>query len=395
MKIVFRYLTSALLKPLIFCVLSFFLLWIIHDLFDILGDLMQRKPELSLMIRYYLVQIPKISQQVLPVSYFFAVLYVLTNFSASRELIALQAAGISLTRISVPFYVLGAIIAITQYFLYIDLAPNARKSSDAIRDVIEGRPPSEDTFSTVVYHNPETFTTWYLESVDLKNKSFSQGEILISDPGGRDRIKYFAAAGTFKNGLWNLARVRKVEFIPGEAASPAIDIDYMDAPFLKETPAELVAAMRTPQELPWPELHQFINTRNPHAAIRMAPFRTEYYFRILYPLISTVLCAFAFSLGITIARQARRAALFWCLLVLFGMLIFMKLSVAFGNGNILPPMVAAGSGIFLFGLVGLYLFAWKVGWLWDLADLTKMRSVHRKSKKIDLNKVMGEPPPLP
>lgn len=389
MKIVFRYLISSLLKPLIFCIISFFCLWIVHDLFDILGDIMERKPELSLMVRYYLVQMPKISQQVLPVSFFFSVVYVLSNFSASRELIALQAAGISLSRISVPFFIIGLVMAGIQYFLYVDLAPNARKSSDAIRDVIEGRPPQEDQFSTVVYFNPETDTTWFLGSVDLKDQSFSQGEILISDPSGRDRIKYFAAAGTYKNGIWNLARVRKVEFVPGEAASPATDIDYLDAPFLKETPADLVAAMRTPQELPWLELHQFINSRNPHAAIRMAPFRTEYYFRLLYPLISTVLCAFAFSLAITHARQARAAALFWCILVLFSMMIWMKLSVAFGNGLILPSWFAAGNGLFFFGVGALYFFAWKVGWLWDLADLLKWRSTRRKSNKLDLNEVMG------
>ncbi len=395
MKIVFRYLATSLLKPLIFCIFTFFFLWIVHDLFDILGDLMERKPELSLMIRYYLVQVPKISLQVLPVSFFFAVVYVLANFSASRELIALQSAGISLSRISIPFYLVGLVLAGIQYFIYIDLAPNARKSSDAIRDIIEGRPPQEDQYTTVVYFNPETHTTWYLGSVDLKKQSFSQGEILISDPSGRDRIKYFAAAGTYKNDIWNLARVRKVEFIPGEAASPAVDINYLDAPFLKEAPAELVAAMRTPQELPWLELHQFVNSRNPHAAIRMAPFRTEYYFRFLYPLVAVILCAFAFSLAITHARQARAASLFWCLLVLFSIMIWMKLSVAFGNGNILPSWFAASSGIILFGLGGLYFFSWKAGWLWDLSDLVKWRSARRKSNKIDLNEAMGDPPPLP
>jgi LPS export ABC transporter permease LptG len=389
MKIVFRYLTSSLLKPLIFCLFSFFFLWIIHDLFDILGDLMKREPEFSLIVQFYLVQIPKISQQVLPVSFFFATLYVLTNFSASRELVAMQAAGISLSRISVPFFVVGAVIALIQYFLYIDLAPNARKSSDAIRDIIEGRDSSEDQYASVVYHNPESNTTWFLERVDLKNNSFSQGEILISDATGRDQVKYFAAAGTYNNGIWNLARVRRVDFIPGEAASPAIDIDYLDAPFLKESPAELVAAMRTPQELPWLELHQFVNSRNPHAAVRMAPFRTEYYFRMMQPLVSTILCAFAFALGISHARQARRAALFWCLLTLFGVIIVMKLAVAFGNGNLIPSWFAASFGIILFGLVGLYLFAWKVGWLWDLADLTKIRSAYRKPKSIDLNEAMG------
>lgn len=389
MTIVYRYISIALVKPLIFCIFSFFFLWIIHDLFDTLGDLMKKDPEWSVVARYYLVQIPKVSQQVLPVSFFFSMLYVLANYSQSRELVALQAAGVSLARISVPFLIVAVIMAGIQALLYIDLAPNAKKSADALRSKIEGKPDQSDSYRTIIYDNPESNTTWFIAEIDLEAESFSQAEILITDSMGRDKAKYFAAAGNYRNGEWNLARVRKVEFLPGQPSPPATDVDTMDAPFLKESPQQLVAAMREPGELPWAQLQQFVTTRNPHTEIRMAPFRTEYFYRQAYPFISVVLCLYAFALGITNARQGRAASLFSCLVVLFGLLIWINFSVALGNGNRIPPWIASWSGIFFFGALGLYLYASKVGWIWNLLDLIKTRGPVRREPEVDLNEALS------
>ncbi|NBR64114.1 MAG: hypothetical protein EBT77_07420 [Verrucomicrobia bacterium] len=52
--------------------------------------------------------------------------------------------------------------------------------------------------------------------------------------------------------------------------------------------------------------------------------------------------------------------------MLFSFLVFTRLSVALGQGNRIPPFLAGTLPIFAFGLAGLYFFAEKVGWLWEL-----------------------------
>ena len=60
------------------------------------------------------------------------------------------------------------------------------------------------------------------------------------------------------------------------------------------------------------------------------------------------------------------ATIFSSVFVLFGFLVFTRLSIAIGQGNRIPSFLAGTSSIILFGLGGLYLFADKVGWLWEL-----------------------------
>ncbi|NJL18779.1 MAG: LptF/LptG family permease [Bdellovibrionaceae bacterium] len=71
----------------------------------------------------------------------------------------------------------------------------------------------------------------------------------------------------------------------------------------------------------------------------MAPYYVEYYSRMTYPLISPVLCLFAFALAISFERQARTESLMACLLVLFSILICLVVSEALGNGKRYPHHV--------------------------------------------------------
>ncbi|MEO0453250.1 MAG: LptF/LptG family permease [Verrucomicrobiota bacterium] len=389
MKIVYRYMGLALLKPFLFCCFAFCALMVIVDLFNVLGDFTKNQPEWHTIVLYYLVQIPQMGNLIIPISYFISLLYLLTTLSQTRELIALQAAGISLTRVSVPFFIIGAISSVALFFFFLDLAPSASQSAEAYRARIEGKSFQSEIYPMVIYDNPDTHTTWFLQELDLEKKKFTQGEILITDSMGNDQEKLFAAAGNYIDGKWNLARVRKVRFLPGRPSPPAEDIDYMDAPFLSEEPHQLVAAMRTPSEMPWVDLYQFITTKNPHTEIRMAPFRTEHFYRMAYPFLPILLCLFAFGLGITNERQGRAGALFNCLIILASMLTWIYFTKALGDGNRIPAWLASWNAMILFGALGIYLYASKVGWIWNLLDLLKARSVKAPKKSVDLNEMMG------
>jgi hypothetical protein len=68
----------------------------------------------------------------------------------------------------------------------------------------------------------------------------------------------------------------------------------------------------------------------------------------------------------TDARRNVAATIFSSVFVLFGFLVCTRLFVALGQGNRIPSFIAGTGSILLFGIGGLYLFAEKVGWLWEL-----------------------------
>jgi len=366
MKIVDRYLLSSLVKPFFFCCISFFFLWIIYDLFDNLGDFIENEAPVGLVVRFYAVQLPQVAQLVLPVSYFFALLYTLTNLSYYRELQGLQAGGLSLARITWTLFTLGCGVAIVQLLLFVDASPRATERRQDTLNEIRRQPPSSEQFRQVIYRNPVSGITWFAAEVDVAKRRAFHVEILIPDTRtGEDSRKIFAAQAQYNNARWELIRCRIVSF--QEDGPPRTqDLDSIDADFLTTSPHQMIAALRLPEQIPWGELHRFV-FRNPHPSdVRMAPFLTQYYYRFAYPFLAPILFLFSIPLAISHDRQNRAAPLFKCLVVLFAFLIWIHFSVALGNGFRVPASLAALNPVFVFGLIGFTLFSEKVGWIWLL-----------------------------
>ncbi|MEM1158735.1 MAG: LptF/LptG family permease [Verrucomicrobiota bacterium] len=366
MKIVDRYILFALIKPFLFCIISFFFLWIIYDLFDHLTDFVENKAPFRLILKFYLVQMPELAQIILPISYFFALLYVLSNMSHYRELVGMQSGGISLQRISITLFLISLLVAAFQYYLFFDLTPRAtQRVSDTLNE-IQGKPSNAHTFQQVIYKSPRSGIVWYAQTVDVAQRRAVQVEILIPHTETRrDSRKIFAAQAQYRTGIWELIRCRVVSF-DEDGKTETQDIDSIQADFLTVSPHQMIAALRLPAHMTWSELRQFI-FGNPHpSSIRMAPFLTQYYYRMAYPLLSPILFLFSIALAVTLERQNRAAPLFKCLLVLFLLLIWLNFSLALGNGYRIPAWLAAFNPIAVFGIAGLYLFAEKVGWIWIL-----------------------------
>jgi lipopolysaccharide export system permease protein len=379
MKILDRYLIISLLLPFAFCLGAFFCLWIVFDLFDIIGDLVTAKASLWFIVQFYGVQIPRIAQIILPPSFFFSCVYLLAYMSSRRELVATMAAGISLYRIAAPFLIVSILVSCIQYAFYFNLTPGSKSRVDGLKSILAQRPEAQDIYQKVLYKNPANGAMWFISEINLTEGSFKQAEILNVDEIGRDREKLFIARGTFKGKYWDLFNVRKVTFNADGSGRPAQDIDQLDALSLNETPEQLVATLRPAEELSWMELHQFINAKYRPSPNRMAPYQMEYFYRMTYPLISPILCLFAFAFGISFERHAKTSSLASCLLLLFGLLIFLNISVALGNGKRLDPALAAWSTILLFGSIGSWLFALKVGWVWELSSILKSQYAPRKN----------------
>jgi lipopolysaccharide export system permease protein len=367
MKLMDRSLLAALLKPFLFCLVAFYFLFIIVDLFGTLDEVIRNKANLLLVLKYYLVPAPFIFQLVVPAAFFLSVLYVLVEWSGSRELVALQVGGVSLGRISIPFFLLSLGVMGVQYGLFYGLSPKANEKRQTIEDQIDGRGGRAQIFQRVVYKNPTTGALWFIQEIDITARTLKQAEVLLSDELGRDRLKIFAARGTFKpEGYWDFGGVRRVDFGRDGVAKPPQDLAQLDVDFLNESPEQLVAVLRPAGGMSWPELSAFIHAPYQPAPSRMAPYWTEHQYRLAYPWLNPVLCLFAFALGITHDRQSKAASVFNCMLLLAFLLAWMQLSLALGNGKRLSPWVAAWNPIVLFGLAGLALFAEKTGWLWNL-----------------------------
>ncbi|MEM6822544.1 MAG: LptF/LptG family permease [Verrucomicrobiota bacterium] len=372
MKIVDRYILSALIKPFLFCLIAFFFLWIIVDLFNNLSDFVENKAPLMLVLKFYAVQLADAAQTILPVAFFFSLLFVLGNMSHYRELVGFQSGGLSLVRMMVGIFIIALLVSFTQYLLFYDLTPTAKSRMDNTMKEIQGRPSKENIYSEVIYKNPSTGIVWFAQEVNVAQRRCVQVELLVPDSITKvDERKIFAAQAVYNNAQWELIRCRVVSFSENEGPPKIQDLDSIKADFLTVTPYQMVAALRPPKEMRWGELHDFIYA-NPHPSeVLMAEYKTEHFYRMAYPLVSPILFLFAIAFAVTLDHQSRAAPLFKCLITLFLLFLWIALSKSFGKGYRIPAWIAAFNGIAIFGLIGLYLFGDKVGWVWMLKHRMK------------------------
>ena len=107
MRLLDRYLLRELIVPLGFCLWGFLLLWISSDLFAKLGEFRMKGMAPGDIAEYYLVVLPEFLVLVLPIALLLAMLYALTNHARHQEITAIRAAGVSLWRLSLPYFGVG------------------------------------------------------------------------------------------------------------------------------------------------------------------------------------------------------------------------------------------------------------------------------------------------
>ena len=109
MKIFFRYLFLRLFQPFCYCLAGFTVLWVMADLYGTMEDFLDHKVRFSLVLYFYLLQIPHMLVQILPAAVLFSTLFTLLSLNRRSEFVALQAGGLAPILLFSPFLVFGVI----------------------------------------------------------------------------------------------------------------------------------------------------------------------------------------------------------------------------------------------------------------------------------------------
>jgi lipopolysaccharide export LptBFGC system permease protein LptF len=116
------------------------------------------------------------------------------------------------------------------------------------------------------------------------------------------------------------------------------------------------------------ELSQYIATST-SSQENLAKFRTEWWYRVLYPFSLLVLMLFALLQGARTDRRNALGGIMLSILVLIGFIFTTQFFIAFGAHDRLPPFVAVVASEVIFGAVGLHMLARSNGWWWQLLEV--------------------------
>ena len=143
-----------------YCLDAFALLLIVVDLFGTLDDFIAHKAAVGQVLRYYLIVLPEVIVQTVPMALLLGLLFCLANLGKHNEIVALRAGGVSLTRIAVPLLAVSLLAGAIVFVVNVWFVPGARGHSRSLMRAIRGR-GTENVIENLFYTNHKAHRDWY------------------------------------------------------------------------------------------------------------------------------------------------------------------------------------------------------------------------------------------
>ena len=365
-----RYTVSSFLTPFSFCLAGFIAIWLIFDLVDNGPDFGANNVGFGTLIRFYFIQLPQVILFVLPVTLLLSLLYSLSRMSKANELISMLGAGRSMMRVLRPLFLFGLYASLICLVFNYQWAPRSEGYKQAMLDAInsgefkaqqkdrdKGRKSSADKWSKLgwLYVNETDNRTWFVGRVpyDLIYNNLNSIVIWQFDEERNLLISHRATSARwfFGNGIWKLNNGKTYTY--GEDGVPIIQSwSALEIPGWRETPWKVVSNSLNPEFLGIPGLTTYLRTNADYDDRRLAPFRTNWWYRWAEPLSCIVMVLVSAPLGIVYSRRGVLGGVA-ASIVIFASMYFMRGTfIALGQSGLLPPFVAAWGTNLLFAIIG-------------------------------------------
>ena len=353
-----RYLVREMVGPFllsVFGLVLFIMLSLIINLSELLVD---RGVSPLTLARLLVLKLPSLVVLALPVSGLFAMFLGLGRLTHDREIIALEAAGISLRRALAPLLVVALAVAVVDFALYNWGVPSSESAFQrAYLGVIyrQGAPRLQsDTF----FKGPEG-EVLYARRYNREDGSLS--EVLVYDHVGKlfrlqDAAVTIISAerGTWQGDAWELENGRVYGVDREGHLVHTATFEALTIP-VQATAAQFFVESRQPTEMGIAELQERIRTLTSRG-LSADGLVLECHRKIAIPMATLVFVLLGGAMSLIFAWRSRAAGIVLSFLLIGayqGVFLWMG---TLGERGILPPALAAWLPNLSFALVGAALF---------------------------------------
>lgn len=375
MRLLDRYLFRELLWPLAYCVVGFLLCFTVFDIFKDIDDFQRNKLVAQDLIDYYANRLPEliVGSYVMPMALLLALLYALTNHARHNELTAIRAAGISLWRISVPYYVVGIAFSIIVLVLNESVVPGAADAADQVllRHVgTQGKGTDKVIKRNVNFINDTDRRTWLIGEYNLQTRRMTRPQIDWREPDGTRRV-IFAEQGRWIRRHWVLTNVQQFVFAPHSDGLPTEKwiTNRLELPRIIETPRLIESEIKisgldslkslrkthlsSAAILDYLKLHPKLDSKKEDALLTML------HSRLAAPWTCLVVVLIAVPFGALPGRRNAFVGVASSISICFVYFVAKDLTLALGSGGWIPAWLAAWVPNAFFAVTG-FVLMWRV-----------------------------------
>jgi lipopolysaccharide export system permease protein len=370
MRLLDRYLFRELLTPLAYCLGGFLIFWNSYDLFTELQELQERKLHLLDVLEYSAAMTPEFLVTVLPIGLLLALLYTLTNHARHNEITAIRAAGVSMWRLCVPYFIVGLVMSVVLFGLNEWCVPRSMDWANRIltRHV---QKPGDDEMQTQFhgFANARAHRFWQFNEYRVRTTEMLKPIVSWTLTNSAPRLLK-ADRAIHTNGVWIFYGATEFEQ-PNATAQflPLLQTNVLTMPEFDETLAEIQSEIKISghqglrnarkADIPLRDIFGYLRL---HPNLPRADSRwlfTKFYGRLAAPWTCLVVVLIAIPFGAASGRRNLFVGVAGSIFICFSYFVIQSVSLALGsapNGH-LPAWLAAWLPNIFFGLTGLVLTA--------------------------------------
>lgn len=363
MRTLDRYLLREFLMPFGYCLVGFTIFWISFDVFAELPTFQKRQLQTLDVFEYYFYKMPELLCSVIvPITLLLALLYALTNHARHHELTAIRAAGVSLARISMPYFAVGFLLSLLILAMNETWVPKSLETTDLIMNRYETnqvKVANRDWEMNFGFNNTRANRSWIIQGYNRISAEMIRPHVEWTLPDGT-RHQIYADWGRRVAGQWVFTNVQ--EFIyppePGRFPIPSNTTTRVMSE-ISETPEEIEIQIKIGK------IDSFREARKAQLSIReILLFKslrpddhdkdTLLHGRLAAPWTCLVVVMIALPFGAVSGRRNVFVGVASSILICFAYFVFQQSALALGLGGKLPAWLAGWSPNFLFAAIGIF-----------------------------------------
>ena len=368
MRLLDRYLLRELVVPFAYCLAGFFLFWNAFDLFGELDTFRERGLSLVDILEYYLLKTPEQLTVVLPVALLLALLYALSNHARYHELVAIRAAGVSISRLAAPYLAVGIGLSFLLFAINELWLPQSLEATERVlnRRLAAAPDPGQGSLETVHFVNQRDDRAWLIQGYNQLTCQMMRPHVTWKFPdGSRREFTADQAAWTAKG--WVFTNAQEMVF---SSQSEQIPIPQKSECRLMTELTETPQQIRSQIKIARMDSDNLKSARKTQLSIReildyfkwnevgrrmKAVLKTKLHGRIASPWTCLVVVLIALPFGTVSGRRSVYVGVASSIFICFIYFVLVQLGLALGGGGHLPPALAAWTPNLLFAATGIYL----------------------------------------
>lgn len=352
-RILSRYLVEEFLRILALCLLAFMVVYLIADFSDRIDDFLKHQAPVGAIVRYFLVRIPLIVNELLPIAVLAAMLLALGGFSRHNEITAMRACGVSSLQIVMPLFGVCLLLSAGIFVWNEKVVPYFATRAHYINTVeikkrhMQGLLGDQQLWA----HGQDTF--YNIQSFDARSRSLVGITIYPIDPEFHLKGLVEIPNARWNGSQWTFRQGVKQSFTAdGEIETTMLPPGTLD---LREKPADLMAARRDAEEFSYAELSALIDNLH-KKGLDTTEYLVDLQLKFAVPFICAVMALISMPLGMRNLRSTSLASNIGVGLLIGSSYWFvLALAVSLGHSGALPPVIAAWTANTIFAAVGLFL----------------------------------------